>query len=36
MIGDKFIKDAIIDVAGIKVGHSQDLKAGTGCTVVVC
>jgi L-aminopeptidase/D-esterase-like protein len=29
-------KDAIIDVPGIKVGHSQDLKAGTGCTVVIC
>jgi L-aminopeptidase/D-esterase-like protein len=23
-------------VPGIKVGHSQDLKAGTGCTVVIC
>ena len=30
------LKDAIIDVPGIKVGHSQDLKAGTGCTVVIC
>ena len=32
----KVLKDAIIDVPGIKVGHSQDLKAGTGCTVVIC
>jgi len=28
--------DAITDVPGIKVGHSQDLKAGTGCTVIIC
>jgi len=28
--------DAITDVPGIKVGHSQNLKAGTGCTVVIC
>ncbi|HER24146.1 MAG TPA: peptidase S58 family protein [Candidatus Atribacteria bacterium] len=32
----KELKDAIIDVPGIKVGHSQDLKAGTGCTVIIC
>ena len=32
----KVLQDAIIDVPGIKVGHSQDLKAGTGCTVVIC
>ena len=32
----RVLKDAIIDVPGIKVGHSQDLKAGTGCTVVIC
>jgi L-aminopeptidase/D-esterase-like protein len=32
----KVLKDAITDVPGIKVGHSQDLKAGTGCTVVIC
>ena len=32
----RFLKDAIIDVPGIKVGHSQDLKAGTGCTVIIC
>ena len=31
----KVLKDAITDVSGIKVGHSQDLKAGTGCTVVI-
>ena len=30
------LKDAMIDVPGIKVGHSQDIKAGTGCTVVIC
>ena len=30
------LKDAMIDVSGIKVGHSQDIKAGTGCTVVIC
>ena len=32
----KDLKDAITDVQGIKVGHSQDLKAGTGCTVIIC
>jgi len=32
----KIIKDTITDVPGIKVGHSQNLKAGTGCTVVIC
>lgn len=32
----KVLKDAIVDVPGIKVGHSQDLKAGTGCTVIIC
>jgi L-aminopeptidase/D-esterase-like protein len=32
----KELMDAIIDVPGIKVGHSQDLKAGTGCTAVIC
>jgi len=31
----RVLKDAIIDVPGIKVGHSQDLKAGTGCTVII-
>ena len=31
----KVLQDAIIDVPGIKVGHSQNLKAGTGCTVVI-
>lgn len=24
------------DIPGIKVGHAQDMKAGTGCTVVIC
>lgn len=28
--------DTITDVKGIKVGHTQDLKAATGCTVVLC
>ena len=32
----KDLKDAITDVTGVKVGHSQDLKAGTGCTVIIC
>jgi L-aminopeptidase/D-esterase-like protein len=32
----RVLKDAIIDIPGIKVGHSQDLKAGTGCTVIIC
>jgi len=30
------LKDSIIDVPGIKVGHSQNVKAGTGCTVILC
>ncbi len=30
------MKDAIVDVPGILVGHAQDLQAGTGCTVVTC
>lgn len=24
------------DIDGVKVGHSSDLKAGTGCTVIIC
>lgn len=28
--------DAITDVPGIRVGHSTDLDAATGCTVVLC
>ena len=32
----KKLLDSITDVSGIKVGHSQNLKAGTGCTVVIC
>ena len=32
----KKLFDAITDVPGIKVGHSQNLTAGTGCTVVIC
>jgi L-aminopeptidase/D-esterase-like protein len=27
---------AITDIAGIQVGHAQNLKAGTGCTAVIC
>ncbi len=29
-------RDSIVDVPGIRVGHYTDLKAGTGCTVVLC
>ena len=32
----RVLRDAIIDIPGIKVGHSQDLKAATGCTVIIC
>ena len=31
----KDLKDSITDVPGVKVGHSQDLTGGTGCTVVL-
>jgi L-aminopeptidase/D-esterase-like protein len=30
------MKGAITDVPGIEVGHAQDLRAGKGCTVVLC
>jgi L-aminopeptidase/D-esterase-like protein len=30
------LQNAITDVAGIRVGHAQDLDALTGCTVVLC
>ncbi len=30
------LRNAITDVAGIRVGHAQDLEALTGCTVVLC
>jgi len=30
------MKNTITDVPGIKVGHAQDLEAGTGCTVILC
>lgn len=30
------MKNAITDVPGIKVGHAQNLEAGTGCTIVLC
>mgnify|MGYP000890142770 CR=1 FL=1 len=25
-----------VDIEDIKVGHAQNLEAGTGCTVVIC
>jgi hypothetical protein len=28
--------NALTDVPGIKVGHASDLKALTGCTVILC
>ncbi|MBM4332807.1 MAG: P1 family peptidase [Deltaproteobacteria bacterium] len=28
--------NAITDVPGFRVGHAQDLKAATGCTVILC
>ncbi|HSR14055.1 MAG TPA: P1 family peptidase [Thermodesulfobacteriota bacterium] len=28
--------NALTDVAGFQVGHAQDLKAATGCTVILC
>ena len=34
--GRKGMYNAITDVKGIKVGHYTDLKAATGCTVVLC
>jgi len=30
------MNNALTDVPGFKVGHAQDLKAATGCTVVLC
>jgi len=30
------MKDSITDVPGILVGHAQDERAGTGCTVILC
>ena len=29
-------RDSLTDVAGLRVGHSTDLEAATGCTVVLC
>lgn len=29
-------KDAITDVAGVRVGHWTDRRGGTGCTVILC
>lgn len=28
-------RDSITDVSGVKVGHSQDVPGGTGCTVII-
>ena len=30
------MKNALTDVEGFRVGHAQDLKAATGCTVILC
>ena len=30
------LSNTIVDVPGIKIGHSTNLKAVTGCTVVLC
>ncbi|MCK5673921.1 MAG: P1 family peptidase [Spirochaetales bacterium] len=30
------MKNSITDVPGIKVGHAQNIEAGTGCTVIMC
>lgn len=30
------MENSITDIPGIKVGHAQNLEAGTGCTVIVC
>ncbi len=30
------LHNAITDVPGIKVGHNQNIEAGTGCTVIIC
>lgn len=30
------MNNSITDIPGIKVGHAQDLNAGTGCTVIIC
>ncbi len=30
------MKNALTDVEGFQVGHAQDLKAATGCTVILC
>ncbi len=30
------MKNSITDVPGIKVGHAQNMDAGTGCTVIIC
>ena len=32
----KKLKDAITDIPGLSVGHAQDDKAMTGCTVILC
>ena len=30
------MKNALTDVDGFRVGHAQDLRAATGCTVILC
>lgn len=30
------MNNSITDVPGIKVGHAQNIEAGTGCTVIIC
>ena len=30
------MNNSITDVQGIKVGHAQNIEAGTGCTVIIC
>ncbi|MFN2168810.1 MAG: P1 family peptidase, partial [Anaerolineae bacterium] len=30
------LQNAITDVAGIRVGHAQDMDAFTGCTAILC
>ncbi len=30
------MENSITDIPGIKVGHAQNLEAGTGCTAIIC
>lgn len=34
--GEKFMNHSITDIPGFQVGHAQDFKGATGCTVVLC